>query len=67
MLSLEPGGSLIPTQDTCTQIWARDSPTEYWVLLTDRGKMDFGQAETLDAHSADLEKSSELQTIYAGS
>lgn len=29
--------------------------------------MDIGQAETRGAHPADLEKLSELQTIYSGS
>ena len=29
--------------------------------------MDIGQAETRRPHPADLEKSSELQTVYSGS
>ena len=67
MLSLELGAVSSPHETYETQIWVRDSPEEYWALLTDGGNMDIRQAETRGPHPADLEKSSELQTVYSGS
>ena len=46
MLSLELGVVSSPHETYETQIWVRDSPEEYWALLTDGGNMDIRQAET---------------------